>query len=85
MPAMKRQNPSAQTLVHTLGFPRMGAQRELKFALEKHWRGETDRPELEATAAELRARHWQAQRVAKQVQVEVDQDGALVEQGRAVV
>ena len=25
--------------IHTLGFPRMGAQRELKFALERHWRG----------------------------------------------
>ncbi|RYF60218.1 MAG: 5-methyltetrahydropteroyltriglutamate--homocysteine S-methyltransferase, partial [Comamonadaceae bacterium] len=61
---MTRQNPAAQTLVHTLGFPRMGAQRELKFALEKHWRGETDRAALEATAAELRASHWQAQRDA---------------------
>ncbi|RYF82838.1 MAG: 5-methyltetrahydropteroyltriglutamate--homocysteine S-methyltransferase [Comamonadaceae bacterium] len=61
---MTRQNPSAQTLVHTLGFPRMGAQRELKFALEAHWRGDTDRAALEATAADLRARHWQAQRDA---------------------
>ena len=29
-------------LTHTLGFPRMGAQRELKTALERHWRGEID-------------------------------------------
>lgn len=64
MPAMTRQTPSASTLVHTLGFPRMGAQRELKFALEKHWRGELGRAELESTAADLRARHWQAQRDA---------------------
>src|SRR6478752_2704969 len=52
------------TLVHTLGFPRMGAQRELKFALERHWRGEIDRDALEAVGADLRARHWQAQRDA---------------------
>ncbi|HEY0201302.1 MAG TPA: 5-methyltetrahydropteroyltriglutamate--homocysteine S-methyltransferase, partial [Burkholderiaceae bacterium] len=52
------------TLIHTLGFPRMGAQRELKFALEKHWRGEIDRAALEAAGAALRARHWQAQRDA---------------------
>ncbi|HEY9239815.1 MAG TPA: 5-methyltetrahydropteroyltriglutamate--homocysteine S-methyltransferase, partial [Burkholderiaceae bacterium] len=52
------------TRIHTLGFPRMGAQRELKFALERHWRGEIDRAALEAAGAELRARHWQAQRDA---------------------
>ncbi|MEJ8848326.1 5-methyltetrahydropteroyltriglutamate--homocysteine S-methyltransferase [Variovorax rhizosphaerae] len=52
------------TRTHTLGFPRMGAQRELKFALEKHWRGEIDAAELEAIGAELRERHWQAQRNA---------------------
>lgn len=42
----------------------MGAQRELKFALEKHWRGEIDRSALEAVGAELRERHWAAQRDA---------------------
>ncbi|MGJ7497732.1 5-methyltetrahydropteroyltriglutamate--homocysteine S-methyltransferase [Variovorax sp. RT4R15] len=52
------------TAIHTLGFPRMGAHRELKFALEQHWRGELDRPALEAVGAELRAQHWQAQRDA---------------------
>lgn len=46
---------------HTLGFPRIGAQRELKFALEKHWRGEIDEAALEATGRELRARHWALQ------------------------
>ena len=49
---------------HILGFPRMGAQRELKFALESHWRGETDLTALEATGALLRERHWQAQKDA---------------------
>jgi 5-methyltetrahydropteroyltriglutamate--homocysteine methyltransferase len=49
---------------HTLGFPRIGAQRELKFALEAYWRGETGVAALDTTARELRARHWQVQRDA---------------------
>ncbi|NML28631.1 5-methyltetrahydropteroyltriglutamate--homocysteine S-methyltransferase [Zoogloea dura] len=49
---------------HILGFPRIGAQRELKFALEAHWRGELDRPALEAIGRDLRARHWALQRDA---------------------
>jgi 5-methyltetrahydropteroyltriglutamate--homocysteine methyltransferase len=49
---------------HTLGFPRIGAQRELKVALERHWRGEIDAQALEATGRELRARHWALQRDA---------------------
>ncbi len=46
---------------HVLGFPRIGAQRELKQALERHWRGEIGEAALEAVAAELRARHWRLQ------------------------
>ncbi|MFT4173509.1 MAG: 5-methyltetrahydropteroyltriglutamate--homocysteine S-methyltransferase [Rhodocyclaceae bacterium] len=46
---------------HNLGFPRIGAQRELKFALESYWKGESDRAALAARGAELRARHWHAQ------------------------
>ncbi len=46
---------------HTLGFPRMGAQRQLKFALEKHWNGQIDGDALERIGAELRQRHWQVQ------------------------
>jgi 5-methyltetrahydropteroyltriglutamate--homocysteine methyltransferase len=49
---------------HILGFPRIGAQRELKAALERHWRGELDAAGLEATGRELRARHWALQRRA---------------------
>jgi 5-methyltetrahydropteroyltriglutamate--homocysteine methyltransferase len=49
---------------HTLGFPRMGAHRELKFALEKHWRGDMDLAALEAAGAELRERHWAVQKEA---------------------
>lgn len=47
--------------IHTLGYPRIGLQRELKFALERHWRGEASEAELEAVGAALRARHWQEQ------------------------
>ena len=47
--------------LHNLGFPRIGAQRELKWALERYWKGEQGRDALLATAAELRARHWAAQ------------------------
>ncbi len=47
--------------IHTPGYPRIGLQRELKFALERHWRGEASEAQLEETAAGLRARHWQQQ------------------------
>jgi 5-methyltetrahydropteroyltriglutamate--homocysteine methyltransferase len=46
---------------HNLGFPRIGAQRELKFALEKYWKGESSRDDLKAAAARLRERHWNDQ------------------------
>jgi len=46
---------------HTLGFPRIGAKRELKFALESYWKGESTRDALTATGAELRQRHWNDQ------------------------
>jgi 5-methyltetrahydropteroyltriglutamate--homocysteine methyltransferase len=46
---------------YVLGFPRIGEKRELKFALEKYWRGEISLSDLEATAKELRARHWNYQ------------------------
>ena len=39
----------------------MGAQRALKFALESFWRGDSTEAELQATAAQLRQQHWQAQ------------------------
>ncbi|HEX5617476.1 MAG TPA: 5-methyltetrahydropteroyltriglutamate--homocysteine S-methyltransferase [Solirubrobacteraceae bacterium] len=37
-----------------LGFPRIGAERELKFALEDHWAGRSSLDNLEATARGLR-------------------------------
>jgi 5-methyltetrahydropteroyltriglutamate--homocysteine methyltransferase len=51
-------------LSHLLGFPRIGARRELKAALESFWRGESSQAALQATALELRERHWQLQRQA---------------------
>jgi 5-methyltetrahydropteroyltriglutamate--homocysteine methyltransferase len=46
---------------HNLGFPRIGAKRELKFALEKYWKNESSRDELKAVGAQLRERHWHDQ------------------------
>ena len=41
-----------------IGFPRIGEHRELKFATEKYFRKEISAKELQATAKELRAKHW---------------------------
>ena len=46
------------TTTHNLGFPRIGAQRELKFALEAYWKGASSREQLQALGAQLRQRHW---------------------------
>ena len=43
---------------HNLGFPRIGAKRELKFALESYWKGESSLDELKSLGARLRQRHW---------------------------
>lgn len=52
------------TTVTTLGFPRIGAKRELKAALESYWRGDTTNDDLQRSARDLRHRHWQLQRDA---------------------
>ena len=46
---------------HNLGFPRIGAKRELKFTLESYWKGQSSRDELIGVGAELRGRHWRDQ------------------------
>ncbi|TWS97892.1 5-methyltetrahydropteroyltriglutamate--homocysteine S-methyltransferase [Reyranella sp. CPCC 100927] len=43
---------------HNLGFPRIGAKRELKFALESYWKGESARDDLTSQGVDLRRRHW---------------------------
>jgi 5-methyltetrahydropteroyltriglutamate--homocysteine methyltransferase len=58
---MRRRN---MTIVTCLGFPRIGAKRELKRALESHWLGEIDAAQLQDTARTLRHRHWQLQKDA---------------------
>lgn len=47
-----------------LGFPRIGAHRELKFALERFWAGEWDEDQLQSLARELRQVHWKMQEQA---------------------
>ena len=51
-------------LAHNLGFPRIGADRELKKALEAYWKGDIDQAALQAVGRELRAKHWQLQKDA---------------------
>ncbi|HVW30602.1 MAG TPA: 5-methyltetrahydropteroyltriglutamate--homocysteine S-methyltransferase [Polyangiaceae bacterium] len=46
---------------HNLGFPRIGAKRELKFAQESYWKGQSSRADLVALGARLRSRHWDQQ------------------------
>jgi 5-methyltetrahydropteroyltriglutamate--homocysteine methyltransferase len=40
------------------GFPRIGRNRELKFATEGYWRGQTSAEELAATAKAIRVENW---------------------------
>jgi 5-methyltetrahydropteroyltriglutamate--homocysteine methyltransferase len=52
------------SVAHILGFPRMGAKRELKSLLEAFWKAELSEHQLLAAGRELRAAHWQRQREA---------------------
>lgn len=45
-------------ITHNLGFPRIGAKRELKFALESYWKGQSSLDELKTAGAQLRQQHW---------------------------
>src|SRR5919202_1131979 len=55
---------AGMALSSTLGYPRIGRDRELKRACEAYWKGALSAEELRRTAAELRRTHWQAQRAA---------------------
>ena len=46
---------------HTLGFPRIGIDRELKKATERFWKGNVSESELSQMAEDLRFRHWKQQ------------------------
>jgi len=48
-------------ITHNLGFPRIGAHRELKFSLEKFWKNEITAEELVFTGRLIRKNNWQIQ------------------------
>jgi len=66
------------TQIGNLGFPRIGARRELKRAVEAHWRG-VDAAALQDIARTLRLRHWTLQREAG-VDVPPSNDFSLYDQ-----
>ncbi|MBZ4665207.1 5-methyltetrahydropteroyltriglutamate--homocysteine S-methyltransferase [Mahella sp.] len=45
-----------------IGYPRIGALRELKFAVERYFRKDLPKEELQAIASELREEHWKIQK-----------------------
>ncbi|GAA4363376.1 5-methyltetrahydropteroyltriglutamate--homocysteine S-methyltransferase [Kangiella marina] len=45
---------------HVLGLPRVGAKRELKFALEQYWRKEISQEQLQQVATTVRENNWQS-------------------------
>ena len=49
------------TTAANLGFPRIGAHRELKRAVEEYWNGDRSKQELLAEGSDLRERHWRKQ------------------------
>lgn len=49
---------------HVLGFPRIGAFREHKRALERYWKGQSSLAELADVQRQIRAFGWQAQKDA---------------------
>ncbi|QRR03678.1 5-methyltetrahydropteroyltriglutamate--homocysteine S-methyltransferase [Dyadobacter sandarakinus] len=51
-------------LSHNLGYPRVGARRELKKACEQFWAGKSDRDTLQKTARQLRHQNWETQKAA---------------------
>ena len=51
-------------VAHSLGFPRIGRDRELKKAQEAFWKGELDEAGLRAVGRDLRKTHWALQKDA---------------------
>ncbi len=58
---MNNTNKSFRPTTHVLGYPRMGKQRELKWALEDYWREGLSQEQLLTEAKEIRQQHWQVQ------------------------
>ncbi len=55
---------SSRILIHNLGYPSMGARRELKKSIESFWQGKAPESELQETARTLRREHWLKQKQA---------------------
>ena len=62
---LPEQATSAGVMTANLGFPRIGQNRELKFALERFWSGEWDEGKLQTVARNLRQAHWRMQAFSK--------------------
>lgn len=52
------------TITANLGYPRLGARRELKRALESYWSGKSGADALLKTGKDLRLAHWKIQQAA---------------------
>ena len=48
----------------SLGFPRIGSDRQLKKATEGYWKGSISWEQLQATASEIKNHNWQLQQSA---------------------
>ncbi|MBV8215269.1 MAG: 5-methyltetrahydropteroyltriglutamate--homocysteine S-methyltransferase, partial [Verrucomicrobia bacterium] len=54
----------SRILTHNLGYPRVGAHRQLKKSLEAYWRGKETEADLQKVASDLRRTHWLLQKEA---------------------
>jgi len=61
---MFNQKSFMRMLKNNLGYPRVGAHRELKKASEQYWQGKTGRQELFAAARKIREENWKLQQEA---------------------
>lgn len=48
-------------VAHNLGFPRIGLNRDLKWALERYWKSEIDQKNLENEGRQIRLKNWALQ------------------------
>lgn len=57
-------NEPSKLITNVLGYPRIGAQRELKKACEAFWKGSISDTQLEETAKSIRKSNWERQQQA---------------------
>ncbi len=58
MPAQEQQIKILAMLTNVLGYPRMGAHRELKRAVESFWKGEIDSATLKQITSQIKRENW---------------------------